>query len=163
MKVPVICFWVSIPPWLFVCVRAREEAEGGRQVWQWCKCMFWLAAYWSSVSGCPTQRCGLWVYISYVSMHGPAYFIDCVYVCMCVCAKGMCVKRPVPEGSRQSKGVNSSSMAKIHRSPVVNQPTDLELRRGQLFLYSSFFGPFQPDQRKSFCCPTVIPVDHQPS
>lgn len=113
------------------------------------------------------------VWVSHTKMWLVGVHIVCVYawtcifyrlrVCMCVCAKGMCVKRPVPEGSRQSKGVNSLSMAKIHRSPVVNQPTHLEQRRGQLFLYSSYFGLFQTNQRKSFSCPTLIPVDHQPS
>lgn len=42
-------------------------------------------------------------------------------------------KAEVPEGSRQSKGVNSSLMVGIQQSPVVSLPTHLEPMTEQLF------------------------------
>lgn len=52
-------------------------------------------------------------------------FMD--YVCVCV------HKAAVPEGSRQSKGVNSSLMVGIQQSPVVSLPTRLEPMTERLF------------------------------
>lgn len=119
MKVPLICFWVLIPPRLCVCQseweKQREEDKCDSDV---SKCVFWSDAYRS-----PCLDRGLCV-DSHTDVAWWTYHM-CLGVdlsigltgCMCVCAKGMCVWKAVPEGSRQSKGVNSSSMARIHRSP----------------------------------------------
>lgn len=120
MKVPLICFWVLIPPRLGVCQseweKQREEDKCDSEV---SKCVFWSEAYRSSCLGpglCVDPHTDdAWGWTCHMCLS-----VDLriwLTVCMCVCAKGTCVWKAVPEGSRQSKGVNSWSMARIHRSP----------------------------------------------
>lgn len=156
MKVPVICFWVLSPPRLFVFVRARGRSREGKTS---------VTEMW--VSECLDQahtdrRClgvphtGGWTYHMSPCTDPRVWLIACMHVRV----KGMCVWKTVPEGSRQSKGVNSSSMGKIRRSLVFNQSTHLELSRGGqtlllLFLLLSFFCLI-----RLFCCLKRIKGSH---
>lgn len=84
----------------------REGDDGDSDV---TKSMFRLAACLSSV------------WVSHAKMDLAGAHMVCVYdlhvllICLFVFAlRELCVKGPVPEGSRQSRGASSSSMTKIH-------------------------------------------------
>ncbi len=180
MQVPLICFWVLIPPRLCVCQseweKQREEDKCDSDV---SKCVFWSEAYRSSCLGpgffCVDSThtdvaCG-WTYHTCLCVDRRIWLT----ARMCVRARGMCVWKAVPEGSRQSKGVNSSSMARIHRSPSsISRLTWNWGEEDRHCCYSSCFNLFfsippfcsfvlnQSKEVISFSSLSLIPVYHQP-
>lgn len=93
MKVPVICFWVLIPP-RQVCVcqsdgeQQREEDKCDSDASK--RCVLIRRIQICLVFACPTHRCDLRGRTHHVSMHGLVYLIDCAHLCLCqgnVCLK----------------------------------------------------------------------------
>lgn len=111
------CWWFASLETICVCQSMERSREEGKQ----CdsnagKSVFWSNACFLSTLESPTQSC---------------FFGVCAYLLMCIwqtaCAWNGEFKRPVPEGIRTSRGLNSSSMTKIHQSSVVNQLSCLKL------------------------------------
>lgn len=108
------------PEIVFVC-QSEQEKQENKCDGDVDACLFWSDAY--RLAFCfgpdmcvsiPHTDVALCVNTPRVSVPGHVYLTDCVYVC----TKGMCVWKAVPEGSRQSKGVNSLSMERIYRSLI---------------------------------------------
>lgn len=105
-----ICFWVLTPLRLFLGVKESRRSRKRKTS---------VTLMWSECSDqTHTDKLSCWF-----CMNIPCSMCLCtdrsIWLCaMCVCAQGMCDwnRKAVPEGSRQSKGVNSFSMARIHRS-----------------------------------------------
>lgn len=146
MKVQVICFWVLIPQRPCVGVSGRSRGRKTSVTVMRVSVNF-DQMHWDRlcVGGCPTQEYSLCMTKQQQQLKKRRHMHLCMnlqiwlIVCMCFSGEGMWVWKAVPEGSRQSKGVIFSSMARIHSSlSSISQLTWTWGEQGICCCYSSF-------------------------
>lgn len=146
MKVQVICFWVLIPQRPCVGVSGRSRGRKTSVTVMRISVNF-DQTHWDRLrlGGCPTQEYSLCMTKQQQQLKKRRRMHLCMnlqiwlIVCMCFSGEGMWVWKAVPEGSRQSKGVIFSSMARIHSSlSSISRLTWTWGEQGRCCCYSSF-------------------------